>query len=528
MGSAFRRNRVVRYNRGVANAYAVRDACMTWIADTWNAIPAWVPTVLALADIPLVIGFIIWVLWIKRDSVSAVAWCLAIILLPYFGPFLFFVFGYQHVNRPLRKKKKHRDRYQDPPDPRNYGDFQYPLQPRDGGRTLHEMPLPQSLAHLAMRFGGYPPTTGNRVDFFDDGKLAFDSMIREIEQAKHHIHLEYFIWESDELGFLMLHILTQKAKQGVEVRLLYDAMGSWLLGSRALRPLHLAGGRTASFLSLSLWRRRLQVNMRNHRKIMVVDGRVAYTGGLNVGNEYVNKDPAWKYWRDAHIRVQGPAVVDLQRVFSEDWDFATDEKLSDSEDEKDDRYFQVQPGGGAYTVQVVDSGPDQDPNVFRELVFAAIIRARKRIWIATPYFVPDAGVFDALRLAAFNGLDVRLLLPLHSDKLVAAYAARYLFDDLMTSGIRIYMYRRGMMHSKMLLFDDEVAGIGSSNFDNRSFRLNFEITCMIFTKEAAEHVERALLRDFADSDEMKLDEFRRRSIWGRLVENACRLLSPIL
>lgn len=509
-------------------AAALETVCMSWIVDAWNAIPGWVPATLALLDIPLVIGFILWVLWIKKDSVSAVAWCLAIILLPYFGPFLFFVFGYQHVSRPLKKKRKHRERYRDPPEPRNFGDFKYPLQPPEPSRTLHEMPLHESLAYLAMKFGASSPTTGNRIELYDDGKIAFEAMIKSIEEAKHHIHLEYFIWEADELGLFMLDLLTSKAKQGVEVRLLYDAMGSWLLGARALRPLHKAGGHTSAFMYPSLLRRRLQVNMRNHRKIMVVDGRIGFTGGLNVGNDYVNKNPAWNYWRDAHVRIQGPAVVDLQRVFCEDWDFATEEKLLDSEGEDDDRYFQAEPSGGAHTVQIIDSGPDQDPNSFREVVFAGIMRARKRIWIATPYFVPDAGVFDALRVAAYNGLDVRLLVPLKSDKVVAAYAARYLFDDLLSAGAKIYLYRRGMMHSKMLLFDDEVAGIGSSNFDNRSFRLNFEIMCMIYTADAASQMTRSLERDFAESDQVDLATFRQRSVLGRLAENACRLLSPIL
>jgi cardiolipin synthase len=304
-------------------------------------------------------------------------------------------------------------------------------------------------------------------------------------------------------------------------------MGSHKLPQRCLNTLHQAGGKSSTFLPLNLLRRRFQVNLRNHRKILVVDGGIGFIGGLNVGDEYVGKDPKFGYWRDTHLCLRGPAVCDLQRIFCEDWDFAANEHLSDR-DGTDRRYFRAVPASGPYPVQVIDSGPDDDLKAIREITFAGILKAKRRLWIASPYFVPDTGLLDALRLAAYSGIDVRFLGQLHPDKWIPQYAARYWWADVLKAGVKVYQYAKGMMHSKVMLIDDEFASVGSANLDNRSMYLNFEANCLIYSPDAVQALEKFMLRDFEQSILLDPEVYAARPFAGRLLENACRLASPIL
>jgi cardiolipin synthase len=321
---------------------------------------------------------------------------------------------------------------------------------------------------------------------------------------------------------LFVDALVQKACEGVQVRLLYDAMGSYRLHRWRLWRLRHAGGKYCVFLPLSPWRRRIQINMRNHRKILVVDGRVAFTGGLNIGDEYLGKNPRYGCWRDTHLRLEGPAVAELQSVFIEDWDFAANENLQDP------AYFPAPSTSGPYPVQVIQSGPDRELKGIREMYFAAILRARQRLWIATPYFVPDPGLLDALCLAGHLGVDVRLLCQYHPDKWIPFFAGRYYWSDVLNAGVKVYQYTKGMMHSKVVLVDGEWASVGTANLDVRSLHLNFEVNCLIYSPEAVAELEAAFRRDLAASIRLERHVFARRPFAGRLLDNACRLLSPVL
>ncbi len=495
---------------------------MPWLFDTWEDFLAWLPALLGLAAFLVTVLTIGWVLMTKADSTSAVAWILLVFFLPFLGAIFFYLFGYQHVSRPLRRKRRHKQHYQAPPNPPNYDSASHVPGSPAWGRLP---PLSDNLARLAHRLGAYAVTQGNAVDFYHEGQPAFDAMREAIAAANHHIHLLFFIFQPDNLGRQFLDLLTAKAKQGVEVRLLYDAMGSHRLPARLLEPLRQAGGKTNVFLPINPFRRRLQVNMRNHRKILVADGAVGFIGGLNIGDEYVGKNAYFGFWRDTHLRLQGPAVVDLQRIFLEDWSFAAGETLLARQDSP---YFQPNLGGGPYPVQVIDSGPDRDLKSIREVTFAAILKAQKRVWIASPYFVPDAGLLDAIRLAAYNGLDVRFLGQLRPDKWIPQFAARYYWANVLAAGVKVYQYAKGMMHSKIVLIDDEFASVGTANLDNRSMFLNFEVNCLIYSGQAVKVLEGALLRDFQDSIKLERSAYAKRPFATRLLENACRLLSPIL
>lgn len=488
--------------------------------DLWLEIHNWLPALVTLFHLGLSAVFLSWALMSKADSMSAMAWCLLIILLPLVGAMLFWLFGYQHVNRPLQRKRRHKQRYR--------SSIQPALQ---AGAVIVAGPTVEGpgaiLTKLADRFGAAPPTTGNHVDFYHDGPPAFDAMLEAIRAAKHHIHLEFFIFHADEIGRLFIQELAAKARAGVQVRLLYDAMGSHRLPRRALKPLHQAGGKSSEFLPLNLFRRRFQVNMRNHRKILVVDGQVGFTGGLNIGDEYLGRCVRFGYWRDTHMRIRGPAVEDLQRIFCEDWDFAAEERLSDVAGATA-RYFPGGHGSGPHTVQIIDSGPDRDLKGIREIYFAAILNAQKRVWIASPYFVPDAGLLDALRLAGYRGIDVRFLGQFYPDKWIPQFAARYHWDRVLPAGVKIYQYTKGMMHAKVVLVDDQWASVGTANLDNRSLHLNFEVNCLIPNPEAVANLEGVFLRDLAQSIRLDPAAYGKRPFAGRLMENACRLMSPVL
>jgi cardiolipin synthase len=502
----------------------------------WAEITAWS----AFVTVILTGLTIAWVLTIKREPMSALAWCLVVFFLPLIGMLLFVLLGYQQVHRPVSRKARHKREYRQREgfelDPETLGEA--------GGDPAADSW--QSMARLAERFDAFAPCRGNRFTFYYDGQSAYDAKLEAIRAARHHIHLEYFIFQPDAIGQEFLKLLEEKVRQGVEVRLVYDAMGSRRLHRWHLRALRAAGGQCRSFLPLDPLRRHIQINMRNHRKILVVDGKVAFTGGLNIGDEYLGKLARFGPWRDTHLRVEGPLVASLQRVFVEDWDFASGESLkgrgyfpklqiADSRlqiEEKRETEPPAQETKDKSAIeciaQVIHSGPDQEIKSIREIYFAAIFRARQRLWIASPYFVPDAGLRDALCMAGYQGIDVRLLCQFHPDKWVPYYAGRFYLSDMLDAGVKVYQYTRGMMHAKVMLMDGAWASVGTANLDNRSLYLNFEVNCLIYSHEAVAELEQSFCRDFQDAIQLERDIFNQRPYASRLVENACRLMSPVL
>jgi len=463
---------------------------------------------LALVNIALVACTIVWILAIKREPTSALAWCLLVLFVPILGSLLFVMFGYQSVHLPIKRKRRHAEAFRS-----------RPSSPEEPGLAEGY----EGLAGLARRLGARPATAGNAVTLYHTGVDAYDAMEAAIRSARHHIHMQFFITRADESGKRFMTVLAERAKAGVEVRFLYDAVGSWRLHSRVLNILRQAGGKAVPYLTLvNPLRRRIQINLRNHRKTLVVDGQVGFTGGFNIGDEYLGRSKFFGPWRDTFVRVEGPAVSGLQRVFAEDWDFSADEDLSA------DCYYPSVPESGDATVQVAWSGPDQDIKTIREVYFAAIMRARRRVWLATPYFVPDAGLFDALCLAARMGRDVRVLCPFRPDKWLPHLAGRFNWGTLIRAGGHVYQYTNGFMHAKVLMVDDVWSSVGSANFDNRSLFLNFEVTCLIESPRVQAELEKAFLDDLRVSIRLDLETYTHRPFVAKMAENACRLLSPVL
>ncbi|WP_439622824.1 cardiolipin synthase [Gemmata sp.] len=470
---------------------------------------------LVVLDVLVVGGTLVWVLQTKRETMSAIAWSLTVLLVPFLGALLFFLFGSQYIERPLRRKQSKRSAYQR----LDHGGEGHAATGAPGAGVPERW---DTLARLGHHGDGFPVTGGNAVALYHDGHPAYDAMLAAIKAAERHVHLQTFIFANDATGHRFMDALCDCARRKVEVRFLYDSIGSYNISSRLLRQLADAGGRAAAFLPMLGPMHRLRVNLRNHRKILVVDGRVAFAGGLNVGDEYLGRDPALGPWRDTHLRLEGPAVHGLQRVFLEDWFFATEEAPHGA------RYFPRPAAPGTSLVQVVHSGPDSAYKAIRETYFAGILNARKRVWIASPYFVPDAGILDAMVLAARSGVDVRYLGLFRPDKWIPFLAARFYWADLLAAGVKVYQYTPGMMHAKYVLVDGEWASVGSANADNRSLLLNFEANCQFFDPAVVAELEGAYLRDLEASVRLDPAVYAARPLVGRLAENAARLFSPIL
>lgn len=467
----------------------------------------WPHVIVVSLSVLAYIIFIPWVVLTKKDSTTAVAWCLLVLLLPLVGALIFWAFGHNYLLHRMRHRRSVQSLVRE----------RYEAEKRDG-----EAGDPTDLGRLARRVGAFAVAPGNSVTLYGETHDAFAGLLSAIEAARHHVHLEYFILRDDETGQQLLGLLAQKAKQGVEVRLIYDAMGCLHLKKRALRPLCDAGAKVAVFLPLNPVRSLIRVTLRNHRKITVVDGRVAFTGGMNIGDEYLGKSKGLGYWRDSFVRVEGPAASQLQRVFCEDWEFATKEVLRGA------TYFPDPGPAGPDDVQVAASGPDQEVNTIREIYFAAILAARQRVWIATPYVVPDAGLFDALRLARHRSVDVRVLSLNRADHYLSYYAGRYYGAEMAAMGVKVYRYKKGMMHSKVVLVDGRWAMVGSANFDNRSLHLNFEVGCALHSPALVGQLEAAYEHDLESSAPLDQGYLARRTLTGRVLDNVCRLLAPTL
>jgi cardiolipin synthase len=366
-----------------------------------------------------------------------------------------------------------------------------------------------------------PILRGNSVDLLVDGDATFKSIFQGIDEAKAYVLVQFYIVHDDGLGRALKDHLVTKAKEGVPVYFLYDEIGSHALPDGYKRELLDAGIEVHEFNTRKGRRNRFQLNFRNHRKVVVTDGRIAWIGGHNVGDEYLGKDPKFGHWRDTHVRIEGPAALKAQISFMEDWYWATETlpKLNWSAQRASD--------GGDARVLIIPTGPADDLETCNLMFVHAINSAQKRIWIASPYFVPEHSVIVALQLAGLRGVDVRVLIPDEPDHLLVYLAAYSYFDDASRTGAKFYRYQNGFLHEKAMLIDDEVATIGTANFDNRSFRLNFEITAAIADPTFVTKVERMFQDDFARARLMQPGEYAKKPWYFRLGVRLARLTAPI-
>lgn len=371
------------------------------------------------------------------------------------------------------------------------------------------------------RLAKLPFIDGNRLKLLIDGEDVFDSIFEGMDSANDYILAQFYIIRDDSLGREFQRRLIEHARAGIDVYLLYDEIGSYRLPRRYLDELSEAGVKVHRFHSTRGPGNRFQLNFRNHRKLVVVDGEKGWLGGLNVGDEYLGKDERYGSWRDTHLKLEGPAVLQLQLSFAEDWHWATEEILAVP-------WEMHYPDDGDIPVLVLPTGPADRFETASLVIQQAIHAAEERIWISSPYFVPDEGVQGMLKLAALGGIDVRILIPEMPDNRLAYHAAYAFIGPLLDAGVKIYRYQDGFLHSKAFLVDDIGAAISTVNLDNRSFRLNFEITAIGLDAGFNEEVEQMFIEDFKRSRLMQLDDIEQLPLWFRIASRAAYLLAPVL
>jgi cardiolipin synthase len=378
------------------------------------------------------------------------------------------------------------------------------------------------IARLTTRVEGFPLTTGNDIEIFNDTNVTLRRIEEAIMAARHSIHLEYYIWQPDKTGMRVRDLLIDKIREGVKVRFLYDGIGSLRLTKRFLKPLTRGGAVAAPFVPGRDFRERWSINLRSHRKIVVVDGAVGFTGGMNIGDEYLGRNKLLGYWRDTHLMLRGPTVHQLQQVFAEDWYYATGEELSG------EGVFPAPRTEGDSMAQMISSGPDGDLREFHAVMFSAINEARHQVLLATSYFVPTEPLMMALATASARGVRVRLLLPSKSDHRMVVLAGRSYYDELLDAGVEIHEYRRGILHSKTMTVDGCWSLVGTANFDPRSLLLNFEVGVAMFDSDLAAVLETHFETDLEHARTIRKDEWARRPVRSIFAENVCRLFSPVL
>jgi cardiolipin synthase len=445
-----------------------------------------------------------------RTAQGAFAWVLGLVLLPYVTlvPYLFLgashFAGYVDLHRQrqarffmLHEEAEHPARPGMLPASTPVGDERY-----------------EAIGHmLKTAMHG-----GNALALHIDGEDAFRAMFAAIARADRYVLVQFFIIHDDVLGRRLRDALLERAAAGVEVCVLYDSIGSHDLPASYVETLRKGGVHIHRFATRR-WRNRFQLNFRNHRKVLVVDGERGFVGGLNAGDEYLGAKPPLSPWRDTHMEIEGPAVADLQRVFAEDWYFVTGERPPSSPP--------PERCGRAHTM-IVATGPADRQESCSLFFTQAIHAAKERVWITTPYFVPDQAVFGALRLAVFRGVDVRILIPSRPDHRTVFMATTLYAHEATMAGIRMFRYQPGFIHQKVMLIDDDTAVVGSMNMDNRSFRLNFEITALNVDAAFAGKVEAMLTDDLTLSDEVNQNDYRRLSYFGRVALHVARLFDPVL
>jgi cardiolipin synthase len=454
------------------------------------------------------------ILYFGIKPAKSISWIFVVLFLPFVGALIFLLTGINR--RKLKfiqlkeiKKRKKRNRYPFVQEEYERSEKLESVKARKISRNIYQN------THKPLYFD-------NDISILNDAKKTFDILCEAMEKAEKFIHLQYYIIEEGEVFEKICGVLEKKVKKGIEVRILYDALGSFSLSSKVKKKLKKLGIEIHPIMPLSWGSFLFTINYRNHRKICVVDNKIAFLGGVNISDIYVSNETELAPWEDAHVKIKGPAVDGIHRVFLEDYFYATKEDLSEEE-----AYLSEPEKQGDSPVQIVASGPDSDQHVVMQQYISFIHLAEKSVCILTPYFIPTFSVLEALKMTAASGIEVSLLLPRKTDSKLASFGMFSYFETLMESGVHIYL-RDDFAHSKVLFIDDEISSIGSTNFDCRSFEHNYEINAIFFDKEKAKELRREFEDIREKATKLDLEEFRKRSNWDKTCERLSRFLSPLL
>ncbi len=483
----------------------------------WNFITGLFESSMALYVINFILIFT--VIFNERKAPSAtLAWIMVLAFIPIVG-FIFYLVFNQNLSRRKISRLTEREEIA------AGGALKKQMAAMDSGEYEFSSKSAVRWRHLIKLNQGYGRsyyTQDNSVRLFTDGRELLENMISDIKEARETINVEYYILKADKIGRRFINVLTEKAKEGVEVRLLLDALGSRYINRWVLKDYIRAGGKIGYFFKPKFIFFGIRFNYRNHRKIVVIDDKIAYTGGYNIAKEYVGEKKKFGYWRDDHVRIEGGAVYDLNARFVMDWRFTTKENIELIPDAFNDECK------GDKGIQIVSAGPDGPKEEVKRAFMRMITYAEKNVYIQTPYFIPDYSIIESLKMAAQSGIDVRVMIPCMPDHMFVYWATYSYVGDLLRSGVRIFIYDNGFLHAKTLVVDGQVATVGSTNFDNRSFRLNFETNAFVFDEKFARLMETTFRNDMEKGHELTLEDYEKRNVIIRIKESISRLMADIL
>jgi len=457
----------------------------------------------------VIIGMIIIVILDNRNPVKTMAWVLVLSFLPFVGLLFYFFFGRSTRRERIISKKSYNRLMKKP-----MAEFV--------AQEAYELPADQyQVAQLFRNTNQALPFEGNEVDIYTDGYEKLQALIRELMKAKHHIHLEYYIFENDSVGRLVRDVLIDKVRQGVEVRLIYDDVGCWHVPNRFFEEMIEAGIEVRTFLKVRFPLFTSKVNYRNHRKIVVIDGRVGFVGGMNIALRYL-RGFDWGIWRDTHVMIKGKAVHGLQTSFLLDWYFVDQTLLTSS------KFFPVLESAGDSLIQIVTSEPTAEWKEILQGLCLAISSAKRYFYIQTPYFLPTEPLLAALQTTALAGVDVRIMLPERADATITHLASRSYLKDVLRAGVKVFFYQKGFIHSKLMVSDDALSTVGSTNMDFRSFEHNFEVNAFMYDESTALRMKDIFLADQRDCIPVYLKNWEKRPWHQKVKESVVRVLSPLL
>ena len=460
----------------------------------------------------------IYIILDNRNPAKTISWVVVLFVLPILGLIIYFIVGKNYRKEKIFTRKGHKDFERIHTLSENQIIDLRDKSPIENEKVKPKLPI----INLLLRNSKALLTKRNRVEILNNGSETFGSIISELQKARKHIHLEFYIIDDDKIGNEIREILIAKAKEGVKVRMIFDDVGSWKLSMKFIRSLKAAGVELYPFMPVRIPFLANRINYRNHRKIIVVDGRVGFVGGINIADRYLHGNKEIPFWRDTHLRIVGEAVNSLQVVFLVDWHFVSGRIISG------DSYFPKPAIRNNQLVQITASGPDSDWSNIMQAYFSAISTAQEYIYIAVPYFIPNESILTALKTVALSGVDVKILIPGVADSVLAFNGTRSYVEELLEAGIRVFYYQKGFIHSKLIMVDDVFASVGSANMDIRSFDNNFEVNAIIYDEEFCGKLKDFFMEDLAVSMEIDLDMHRSRSFGRKSLESFSRIFSPLL
>jgi cardiolipin synthase A/B len=487
---------------------------MDVLISIWKSMPSLITILYFLT----VIFIAILIILENRNPEKTISWILVLILLPFFGVIIYLFFGQEYRKTKMFSRKGLKDLEK----LRNLTFEQLDNLPVRNFQSNDKLFSKKKLMNLMLSNSNAILTSDNIVRVLHNGEETFPEIFQTIEKAKHHIHLEYYIIENDKIGNYLRELLIRKAQEGIEVRLIIDDVGSWKLKRKFIRSMSDAGVKVYCFMKVRFPMLTSRVNYRNHRKILIVDGETGFVGGLNFADRYLDGIPKIGPWRDTHLKMIGGGATALQIIFMADWYFVSKEVL------KGDEYFKPLETGNGKLVQITASGPDSDWESIGQSYFAAISSATEYVYISTPYLMPPPEIVTALKTSALGGIDVRIIVPGISDTIIPKWGTHSYVEELLEAGVKVYFYRAGFSHSKVIVTDKIFSSVGTANIDFRSLGTNFEVNALIYDEEIANILTSQFLEDLSKSELILLKEWRKRPRIDKIKESFSRILSPML